>query len=477
MSNAMDLSKLTISEARRALDAKEYSATELTEAHLREIEKRNPDLNAYLEVWGDDARNEAKAADDVIGRGEASALTGIPLAMKDNILIEGRIASASSKMLEHYRASYDATATTQLKKAGAVFLGRTNMDEFAMGSSTENSAFGRTKHPIDPARVPGGSSGGSAAAVGAGLAGAGLGSDTGGSIRQPASLCGIVGLKPTYGAISRSGLIAMGSSLDQIGPLTRTVSDAKILFECLRGADSYDSTTLPNSFWEKVEKREVKKIGIPREFLKEGVDPDVLERFEETLEDLRKQGYVISDVVLPHLSYSLAVYYVIMPAEASTNLARFDGVRYGFSVEDSDVQNIYSKTRGTGFGPEVRRRILIGTFVLSSGYADAYYRKATAVRDVLRKDFAAAFADVDVIAMPTTPTPSFKAGEKEDPLAMYVADIFTVSVNLAGVPAISVPMGTATREGVNLPVGIQFIASHGGEDALFTIGEAVEKFA
>ena len=483
----MNISKLTIAEARRALDAKEYSALELTEAYLQNIAARDPEIHAYLEVWADPAREEAKAADERIARGESKPLTGIPLAIKDNILVEGRIASAASRILENYRASYDATVIKKLKEHRAVFLGRTNCDEFAMGGSTENSAYGPTKNPLDTSRVPGGSSGGSAAAVVGEMALAALGSDTGGSIRQPASLCGIVGLKPTYGSVSRFGLIAMGSSLDQIGPFARTVGDAKTLFEAIRGHDPNDSTSLPAaSEFPRSDlgnaKGQTFRIGVPRAFLKEGSDTDVLAEFEKTLDKLRARGYEINDVEMPNLAYSLAVYYIVMPAESSTNLARFDGIRYGLSVPADTIGEVYAKTRGVGFGPEVRRRILIGTFVLSAGYADAYYRKARAVRELIREDFKRAFdpsADgVDAIVMPTSPTPAFKIGEKsDDPLAMYAADIFTVPVNLAGVPAISVPSGSVVRDGKDLPVGFQIIAPYGGEHTLFSIGEDVERAA
>lgn len=469
----MDFKTLTIFKARRALDAKEYSALELTEAYLKEIATRDTEIHAYLEVWEGAARAEARAADALIAEGRQKPLTGIPLAIKDNILVKGRIASSASKMLENYRASYDATVTTKLKGEGAIFLGRTNMDEFAMGSSTENSAFGVTKNPIDLTRVPGGSSGGSAAAVAGHLALAALGSDTGGSIRQPASHCGLVGLKTTYGSVSRYGLMPMGSSLDQIGPLTKTVEDARILFEAIRGNDPKDSTSLLDyALTEPTGKR----IGVPRAFLRAGVDPDVLSLFEKTLEDLRARGYEISDVEMPNLPYSLAVYYVICPAEVSTNLARYDGVRYGLSLPGETVHEMYMKTRGAGFGAEVRRRILIGTFVLSSGYADAFYRKARAVRSLIRADFAHAFSKVDAIALPTAPGPAFKIGAKtNDPLAMYAEDIFSVTANLAGVPALSVPAGTVLRDGVQLPVGFQLIAPHQGEGTLFAIGKDIEK--
>ncbi|MFZ2556158.1 MAG: Asp-tRNA(Asn)/Glu-tRNA(Gln) amidotransferase subunit GatA [Minisyncoccia bacterium] len=468
----MDLSKLTIVEARRALDAKDFSAAELTDAYVKEIEAHDADIHAYLEVWRDSAREEAKNADARIARGDVTALTGIPIAMKDNILIKGRIASAASKILENYRASYDATVTTKLKDEGVVFIGRTNMDEFAMGGSTENSAYGPTKNPLDLMRVPGGSSGGSAAAVAGNLALASLGSDTGGSIREPASFTGLVGLKPTYGSVSRFGLMAMGSSLDQIGPFGKTVEDTRILFNAIRAFDSNDSTSVRPS---EVTSKKPRVIGVPRAFLAAGVDADVLARFEASLESLKAAGYEVKDIELPHAHHSLAVYYIIMPAESSTNLARFDGIRYGLSVPAEDIAGVYEKTRGQGFGPEVRRRILLGTFVLSSGYADAFYRKAKTVRTLIRQDFEKAFMDVDVIATPTVPTPAFKLGEKSDPLAMYAADIFTVPVNLAGVPAISVPSGSVTREGKELPVGFQLIGAHHAEEMLFTIGADVEK--
>ena len=440
----MDLTTLTIGGARKALDAKEFSALELTNAYLQNIEKRDGEIHAYLEVWEKDARDEAKRADVRIAHGESLALTGIPLAIKDNILIEGRIASAASKMLENYRASYDATVITKLKEQGAVFLGRTNMDEFALGSSTENSAFGPTKNPHDLSRVPGGTSGGSAAAVAAGIALGALGSDTGGSIRQPSAFCGVVGIKPTYGAVSRFGLIAAASSLDQIGAIGKTAADARALFEGIKGHDAKDSTSLPEvAGYDK----QPKTIGVPRAFLKEGVEPDMLAQFEQTLNGLQKAGYSIVDIKLPSLQYALAVYYIINPAEVSTNLARFDGIRYGLSVPADDIGGVYAKTRAKGFGAETRRRILVGTFVLSSGYADAYYRKARSVRDAIRADFARAFESVDAIVTPTSPVPAFKLGEKSDPLAMYAADIFTVPINLAGVPAISVPSGAVEREG------------------------------
>ena len=466
----MDLATLTIAEARRALDAKEYSAVELTESYLKAITEKDADIHAYLEVWTESARLEAKRADEMIARGETQPLTGIPIAVKDNILVEGRIASAASKMLEHYRASYDATVIAKLKVQGVVFLGRTNMDEFALGSSTENSAFGPTKNPLDHSRVPGGTSGGSAAAVAAGMALVALGSDTGGSIRQPAALCGVVGLKPTYGAVSRYGLIAAASSLDQIGAIGKSVADVQALFDAIKGHDAQDSTSLSAALAVPNPK---KVIGVPRRFLESGTNPDILARFEEKLTELKSKGYEIRDIELPNLEYSLAVYYIVNPAEVSTNLDRFDGIRYGLSVPADTIGEVYSKTRGGGFGPEVRRRILVGTFVLSSGYYDAYYRRARRVRSLIRHDFVKAFESVDAIATPTTPAPAFKFGEKSDPVAMYAEDIFSVPANLAGVPAISLPMGTVVRDGSELPTGFQIAALHGNEQVLFDIGSIV----
>jgi len=474
----MDLSTLTIAEARRALDAKEYSALDLTDAYLDAIKKKDGDIHAYLEVWEDSARAEAKKADEMIARAESQPLTGIPLAVKDNILIEGRIASSASKMLENYRASYDATVISKLKAQGAVFLGRTNMDEFALGGSTENSAFGPSKNPHDTSRVPGGTSGGSAAAVAAGMALGALGSDTGGSIRQPSAFCGVVGLKPTYGAVSRFGLMAAASSLDQIGAIGKTVADAQMIFEAIRGYDQNDSTSInpQRSDLGNHKGRTLGTLGVPRAFLKEGIEPDMLAQFEETLEQLKSAGYSIVDIELPSLEYALAVYYIINPAEVSTNLARYDGIRYGLSMPADTIGDVYAKSRSAGFGAETRRRILVGTFVLSSGYADAYYRKARAVRQLIREDFARVFADIDAVVLPTSPIPPWKFGDKADPIAMYAADIFTVPVNLAGVPAMSVPSGTIERDGKKLPVGFQIIGGWGNEEGLFKVAEDVEKF-
>lgn len=471
----MDLSKLTLKDARAALDKRVFSSVELTDAYLDAIKAKDGALHAYLEVWEKSAREEARLADERIAQGDASTLTGIPLGVKDNILIEGRVVSAASKMLEHYRASYDSTVAMKLKREGAVLLGRTNMDEFAMGSSTENSAFGLTKNPLDITRVPGGSSGGSAAAVAADAALAALGSDTGGSIRQPASLTGLVGLKPTYGTVSRFGLIAMGSSLDQIGPLTKTVDDAELLFDAIKGYDPNDSTSLHDDAHIGKKPR---VIGIPRSFFATGVDPDVLAAFERQLSALEGMGYELRDIELPTAPYGLAVYYIVMPAEVSTNLGRLDGIRYGHSVQAENIADVYMKSRGTGFGPETRRRVLVGTFVLSAGYADAYYRRAKAVRAKITAEFKSAFeSGVDIIATPTTPSPAFKIGAKSDPVSMYLQDLFTVPMNLTGNPALSVPCGMVERDGVSLPIGFQVIAPHRGEASLFAIGRDIENTA
>ncbi|TSC67876.1 MAG: aspartyl-tRNA(Asn)/glutamyl-tRNA (Gln) amidotransferase subunit A [Parcubacteria group bacterium Gr01-1014_72] len=475
----IDLNTLTITKAHAHLLSGDFSAVELAEAYLAEIEKKNLSLNAYLEVF-DDVLVQAAEADKKLKNlktAELPNLLGIPLAIKDNILIKGRRVGAASKILEGYIASYDATAIAKLKEAGAVFLGRTNMDEFAMGGSTENSAFGPTKNPHDPSRVPGGSSGGSAAAVAADMALAALGSDTGGSVRQPASFCGVVGMKPTYGAVSRSGLIAMGSSLDQIGPITKTVEDAKILFEAITGRDPKDSTSEDNTIYRTISSRGRSKgktvIGVPRSFTHaKGIDADVLKNFDAALARLARAGYVIRDIKLPSVAESLPTYYILMPAEASTNLARFDGVKYGLHRSGEDLLGDYFATRGNGFGREVRRRILLGTYVLSAGYYDAYYGRAVAMRDRIRSDFDATFETVDVIATPTTPTPAFKIGEKTgDPLEMYLADIFTVTANIAGVPALSVPSGSVSVGDEKLPLGIQFMGRRGEESVLFSVGE------
>lgn len=475
------LHEMTITEAADALRVQKVSVQELWDACATEANKRNPELHAYLELFPVDREAISTAQKRIDAEGDrAPLLCGIPIALKDNILIEGKIASAASKMLENYRATYDATIVTKLTEAGALFLGRTNMDEFAMGSSTEHSAFGKTRNPHDTSRVPGGSSGGSAAAVAANLCIAALGTDTGGSIRQPAALCGLVGLKPTYGAVSRNGLIAMGSSLDQAGPLTKSVEDAQILFETIRGRDPLDSTTIPEGLYAKRTVSPNLRIGVPQSLLNEGVDQDLLHVFNSTLKKLEAVGHTLVTIELPTSQYALAAYYVVMPAEVSTNLARLDGIRYGHAVRGKTLLDDYVLSRTEGFGPETRRRILLGTFVLSSGYIDAYYRKAEAARAALRKEYGEAFQTVDIIAFPTTPSPAFKFGEKtSDPMAMYLEDVFTITANLTGMPALSVPMGSVERDGTSavggLPVGIHFTAPHGAENVLFAAGMAVEK--
>lgn len=467
------LTELSLTELAALIKSGECSSVEATSAYLAKIAEKNPELHAYLEVY-DDAIAQAEAADLRIKQGESGALLGVPIALKDNILVKGKRASSGSKILENYIATYDASVVERLKRSGVVFIGRTNMDEFALGSSTENSAYGPTKNPHDVSRVPGGTSGGSAAAVAAHMAPVALGSDTGGSIRQPSALCGVVGLKPTYGTVSRYGLMAAASSLDQIGVLARNTADATKVYDVIARHDSHDSTSLPDAFFEGMAYNTHKRIGVPRSFLEQGVDHDVLESFEKGLKTFAAAGYEIVDIELPSLGAALPAYYIINPAEVSTNLARYDGIRYGLSVDGTDIKDIYHKTRGAGFGKETRRRILIGSFVLSSGYVDAYYRKATAVRGVLRDDFVRAFKEVDAIATPTTPAPAFKFGEKEDPLAMYAADIFTVPINLAGVPGLSIPNGTVLRDGVALPVGLQLIGPHGSDRALLELGHILE---
>jgi aspartyl-tRNA(Asn)/glutamyl-tRNA(Gln) amidotransferase subunit A len=469
----IDVTNLTISKARVSLKNKEYSVKDLVGSYVKNIEEKNGEIHAYLEIFSD-WEAQAEVAQKKIDAGEDLPLLGIPVAMKDNILIEERTASASSKMLENYTASYDSTVTKKLKEAGAIFIGRTNMDEFAMGGSTENSAFGVTKNPHDIERVPGGSSGGSAAAVAMSGCLAALGTDTGGSIRQPASFCGLVGFKPTYGAVSRSGLIAMGSSLDQAGPLTNSVSDSEIIHNVIKGEDPLDSTSISDDFYTKDEYKSDKPvIGIPESFVKmDGIDEKVLKVFEASVEILKKKGYEVKNIDLAGIELSLAVYYVLMPAEVSSNLGRYDGLRYGLPGDGKDLIDDYFKSRAAGFGDEVRRRIVLGTYVLSEGYSDEYYYKAKASREQLRTLFTKAYTEVDVILTPTAPTPAFKIGEKsEDPVAMYLSDIFTVTANITGVPAISLPANREEVEKGELPIGIQLMAAHGREDTLFEIGK------
>ncbi|HRH25581.1 MAG TPA: Asp-tRNA(Asn)/Glu-tRNA(Gln) amidotransferase subunit GatA, partial [Parcubacteria group bacterium] len=460
--------KLTVVSAREALKKKEFSAVDLTKRSLEVIKEKDGELHAFLEVF-DDVLDQAEVADKKIGEGIDLPLLGIPVAIKDNILFKGHIASAGSKILENYRATYDSTLIKKLKEAGAIIIGRTNCDEFAMGSSTENSAYGITKNPVDTTRVPGGSSGGSAVVVAAGMVLASFGSDTGGSIRQPAAFTGIVGMKPTYGRVSRSGLIAMASSLDQIGPFTKTVGDAELLYEISKGRDDMDSTTISDDTYEIRGNKKV--IGVPRSFFESSLDKEVMENFNLAVEKFKKLGYEVRDIELPHLKYSLAVYYILMPAEVSSNLARFDGVKYGLHVDGENSIDDYFKTRGQGFGREARRRVILGTYILSSGYYDAYYGQAQNMKKVITDEIREAFKSVDVILTPTTPTPAFKFGEKSDPLSMYLADIFTVPANITGCPSISVPSGSVD----GLPLGVLITGDLGSEEKLFATAKDFEK--
>ena len=468
----INLKDLTIKKAHEAMKNSDFTSVELTQAYIDEIKIKNKDINAYLEVF-DDAIESAKAADKLFKENKAGLLTGIPCAIKDNILIKGKIASSSSKILENYHATYNATVISKLISEGVVFLGRTNMDEFAMGGSTENSAYGVTKNPFDLDRVAGGSSGGSVAAVAMDGALFALGSDTGGSIRQPASFCGVVGLKPTYGAVSRYGVMAMGSSLDQIGPITKNVQDCNIVFDAIKGLDPKDSTTISKNTYTNIFKikgdKEKPIIGVPYHFLNgDGIDKAVKEAFEKAITKFKNDGYEIKEIKLPNISYALMVYYVVMPAEVSANMARYDGVKFGLHKDGKDGIDDYFETRRGGLGREVIRRILLGTYVLSSGYYDAYYNRANAVRRLISEDFEKVFESIDIVATPTTPSTAFKIGEKtNDPVSMYLEDIFTVTANLTGMPAISIPCGKTNKDGHELPMGLQLTASYGKENILF----------
>jgi aspartyl-tRNA(Asn)/glutamyl-tRNA(Gln) amidotransferase subunit A len=478
------LHDLTIKKFHDGLLNKEFSALEVTQAYFRRIKEHDGEIGAYLSLAEESATREASAVDVAIAEGEdVGALAGVPLAIKDNILIKGLPATAASKILENYVASYDAGVIQKLKSERAIFLGKTNMDEFAMGASTENSAFKVTHNPHDHSRVPGGSSGGSAAAIAAHFAVAALGSDTGGSIRQPASFCGVVGLSPTYGAVSRSGVIAMTSSLDQVGPLTKTVEDAAILFNAIAGNDPLDATSADYDFGDdllepKLEKIKQLVVGLPEEYFIDGTDVAVTKEIERVIEKLKSMGMKFKKVSLPHTKYAVSAYYIFVPAEVSSNLARFDGIRYGRTLRDGNsLKDIYLKTRGEGFGAEAKRRIILGTFVLSSGYYDAYYEKAQRVRTLVKRDFDEAFKEVDVLLTPVSPTPAFKIGEKtNDPLAMYLCDIFTLPLKLGGFPAISIPTKplSALVPG-ELPVGFQLIGKKWHEADILGIGQFYEK--
>ncbi|MDX6383789.1 MAG: aspartyl-tRNA(Asn)/glutamyl-tRNA(Gln) amidotransferase subunit [Blastocatellia bacterium] len=469
----------TISILRDAIAHGAQTARAVTESAVDAAEKLNSTLNAFLEIDRDGALNRAEAIDAAKQtQGASSPLSGIPIAVKDNICVQGMQASCGSRILGPYHPPYDATAIARLINAGSVIIGKTNCDEFAMGSSNENSAFGPVKNPWDLTRVPGGSSGGSTAAVAAGIVPAALGSDTGGSVRQPAAFCGVIGLKPTYGRVSRYGLVAFGSSLDQIGVLARTASDAAAVLQVIAGRDPHDATTadtpVPDYAAELGGDIKGMRLGISRVLLGEGLSNDVRVAIESSIEVYRDLGAEIVDIELPHAKYAIAVYYIIATAEASSNLARFDGVRYGFRAEDAPaLKQMYRKTRDEGFGAEVKRRIMLGTYVLSAGYYDAYYLKAQKVRMLLRQDFARAFEKCDAVLTPTTPTPAFLFGEKsDDPLAMYLNDIYTVTANLAGIPGISVPCGLSPE---GLPIGLQLLGPYWSEPNLLRLAHAYEQ--
>ncbi len=470
------LSEHTIRSAADGLESGAFSSVELTKAYLQQIRGLDMALHAYLDVFEGTALDLAHASDERRASGALRGeLDGVPIAVKDNILISGHRATAGSKILETYEATYDATVTKKLKDAGAVFLGKTNMDEFAMGSSTERSAFGPTKNPHDHARVPGGSSGGSAAAVAADMAVAALGSDTGGSIRQPAAFCGIVGFKPSYGRVSREGLMAMASSLDQIGPMTKTVEDAAILFDAIYGVDPKDQTTVDGGPVKTAlpARLDGAKVGVPRQaWGLDGMTPGVRAQTENALAVMKALGATLVEIDLPYADEALAVYYVLMPCEVSANLARFDGIRYGRREAAETLIETYEKSRGQGLGEEVRRRIMLGTYALSQGYYDAYYRQARKVQTLIRRAYRKAFEDVDLIATPTAPSIAFGLGEKlTDPLAMYLEDVFTVGANVAGLPAISVPCGLDD----GLPVGFQLIGPAMGDAAVLDAAHALEQ--
>ena len=470
---SINLETLTITSAHKALAAGEFTVRELTDAYLAAIEQKNDELHVYLSLHTD-IDQQVELAQEMFASGTATKLTGIPCALKANLMRKGQVANASSKILENYEATYTATVVSRLQEQGVIFLGSTNMDEFAMGSSTENSAYGPTKNPHDTNRVPGGSSGGSAAAVAANMALFSLGTDTGGSIRQPAALCGTVGLKTTYGGVSRYGAIAMGSSLDQIGPFTKNSQDAELVWNVIRGHDTRDMTTLGNETWADSNVKEKYSIAIPEDFL-EGVDSEVRSLFDASVKKLEDAGHTISYISVPALQYGLPVYYVLMPAEVSSNLARYDGIRYGSQVEGENLLDTYIKTKSEGFGAESKRRIMLGTYVLSAGYDDKFYTQALGLREKMRQELDELYKTYDFILTPTTPTAAFKFGSKtSDPLQMYLEDIFTVSANIVGTPAISVPMGTIALEEKNMPVGIQFMGRYAGDAQVLDITKRFE---
>ncbi len=482
------VNQLTISELTTRLARRETSAREVTQACLDRIQQVDGEIKAFLSFDAPDALKQAEHADQALAGGgthQQQPLLGVPIALKDILAVQGQPLGCASKILEKFISPYDATVVEKLKAAGAIVFGRLNMDEFAMGSSTENSAYFTTRNPWDTARIPGGSSGGSAAAVAADECLASLGTDTGGSIRQPAALCGCVGLKPTYGRVSRYGVVAFASSLDQIGPFTKSVADAATVLGVIAGHDSRDSTSVPEPVpnYRAALNGGLKglKLGLPKEYFISGIDPEVSAAVNAAVRQLEQLGAEIIEISLPHTEYAVAVYYIVATAEASANLARFDGIRYGLRMEGADLFELYSKTRGAGFGPEVKRRIILGTYVLSSGYYDAYYLRAQKVRTLIRDDLLKAFAKVDAIVTPTSPTAAFKVGEKSgDPMQMYLSDIFTISCNLAGNCGLSVPCGFIRNpepgsRNPKLPVGLQLLGPPFGEATLFKIAHAYEQ--
>jgi len=475
----LELYNLTIHELSEKLRKKELTSSELTEVFLKRIDAVEIKIKAYITVAKEDAAKQAKEADKRLASGrDITPLTGVPISVKDIFCTQGMLTTCASKILNNFVPPYDATIIKKLKDAGAVILGKNNMDEFAMGSSTENSAFVVTKNPWDTERVPGGSSGGSAASVAAGECAASVGTDTGGSIRQPASCCGVVGLKPTYGRVSRYGIVAFASSLDQAGPLTKDVKDCAVLLNTIAGHDPYDATSIeaPVPDYTTGLGKGIKgiRVGIPMEYFIKGLDSDVEQAVRDAIEVLKKNGASIVDVSLPHTDYAIAVYYLVATAEASSNLARYDGVKYGYRASNnSNLLEMYCKSRDEGFGPEVKRRIMLGTYALSAGYYEAYYKKASQVRTLIKNDFEEAFKRCDVIVTPTSPTPAFKIGEKvADPLTMYLSDIFTISCNLAGIPGLSLPCGF-TKE--NLPIGLQILGKPMDEETVLKTAYSFEQ--
>ena len=475
----MELPFLTIREVSELIRKKEVSPVELTQTILKRIEEVEGKLNSYITVLSDEALRSAKEAEKLISSGTYHGpLHGVPISLKDIFVMKGVRTTCGSKILENFVSPYDATVTKKLKRAGTVIVGKNNMDEFAMGSSTENSYFGPTKNPWDLERVPGGSSGGSAASVSASLSFASVGTDTGGSIRQPASLCGIVGLKPTYGRVSRFGMMAFASSLDQAGPLTKTVEDTALMLNAIAGGDLRDSTSVhvPVSDYTKHLNGEIKgvRIGVPKEYFIKGIDVEIEESVKKAVALVEDLGGVVEEISLPHTKFAVSSYYLLAPSEASSNLARYDGVRYGFRVPDAkSLKDVYFRSRAQGFGTEVKRRIMIGTYALSAGYYDAYYLKAQRVRTLIKRDFEEAFKKVDVIMTPTSPEPAFKIGEKtDDPLKMYLSDIFTIPCNLAGLPGISIPCGFTS---VGLPIGLQILGKPFDEETPLRVAHAYEQ--